>query len=167
MILVNSKLIIDVQTEAPFWQAWSEAAPSDAADRDEVVINPIVYAEIASGFTTISELDWRLGADVFRKLALPYEAGFVAGRAFVEHRRRGGPFGSRRSRLAVAGSGVARRTCNPTIRIPSRQIAGAPIGAYDVLIAACALRRGLKIVTHNAREFIRVGGLGREDWPGS
>jgi tRNA(fMet)-specific endonuclease VapC len=41
---------------------------------------------------------------------------------------------------------------------------GMPIGAYDLLLAACALRRGLKIVTHNAREFVRVGGLGLEDW---
>ena len=39
-----------------------------------------------------------------------------------------------------------------------------PIGAYDLLLASCALRRGLKIVTHNAREFARVGGLGLEDW---
>jgi tRNA(fMet)-specific endonuclease VapC len=43
---------------------------------------------------------------------------------------------------------------------------GTPIGAYDLLIAACALRRGLTIVTHNAREFARVGGLGLEDWRG-
>jgi tRNA(fMet)-specific endonuclease VapC len=41
---------------------------------------------------------------------------------------------------------------------------GTPIGAYDLLLAACALRRGLKIVTHNAREFARVGGLGLEHW---
>ena len=43
---------------------------------------------------------------------------------------------------------------------------GMPIGAYDLLLAACALRRGLKIVTHNAREFVRLGGLGLEDWRG-
>lgn len=43
---------------------------------------------------------------------------------------------------------------------------GMPIGAYDLLLAACALRRGLKIVTHNVREFARVGGLGLEDWRG-
>lgn len=43
---------------------------------------------------------------------------------------------------------------------------GTPIGAYDLLLAACALRRGLRIVTHNAREFVRVGGLGVEDWRG-
>ena len=43
---------------------------------------------------------------------------------------------------------------------------GTPIGAYDLLLAACALRRGLMLVTHNAREFGRVGGLGLEDWRG-
>lgn len=41
---------------------------------------------------------------------------------------------------------------------------GTPIGAYDLLLAVCALRRGFKIVTRNAREFVRVGGLGLEDW---
>lgn len=90
MVLVDSNIIIDVLTKNPVWQAWSEAALSDAADRDDVAINPIIYAEIASGFATIGDLDRCLGADAFRRLALPYEAGFVAGRAFVEYRRRGG-----------------------------------------------------------------------------
>ncbi len=90
MILVDSNVIIDVLTRDPAWLAWSEAALSDAADRDDVAINPIIYAEIASGFATMSDLDRHLGVDAFRRLALPYEAGFVAGRAFVEYRRRGG-----------------------------------------------------------------------------
>ena len=67
-----------------------KAALSDAADRDEVAINPIIYTEIASGFATMSDLDRHLGVEAFRRLPLPYEAGFVAGRAFVEYRRRGG-----------------------------------------------------------------------------
>ena len=71
-------------------RGWSEAALGDAADRDEVAINPIIYAEIAAGFATIAALDRHLGAETFRRLPLPYEAGFVAGRAFVEYRRRGG-----------------------------------------------------------------------------
>ena len=90
MILVDSNVIIDVLTRDLSWQSWSEAALSDAADRDEVAINPIIYAEIASGFATMSDLDRHLGAEAFRRLPLPYEAGFVAGRAFVEYRRRGG-----------------------------------------------------------------------------
>ena len=43
---------------------------------------------------------------------------------------------------------------------------GTAIGAYDLLLAACALRRGLKIATYNARELVRVGGIGLEDWRG-
>lgn len=41
---------------------------------------------------------------------------------------------------------------------------GKPIGAYDVLIAGQARRRGLTLVTANAREFGRVKGLAWEDW---
>lgn len=42
--------------------------------------------------------------------------------------------------------------------------AGTPIGAYDVLIAGQALRRGLTLVTANTSEFARVTGLSWEDW---
>ena len=90
MILVDSNVIIDVLTRDANWLAWSEAALSDAADRDEIVINPIIYAEISSGFATMEALDAALGAGEFRRLPLPYEAGFIAGRAFAEYRRRGG-----------------------------------------------------------------------------
>lgn len=41
---------------------------------------------------------------------------------------------------------------------------GQPIGAYDALIAGQAVRRGLTLVTANAREFERVDGLMWEDW---
>ena len=44
--------------------------------------------------------------------------------------------------------------------------AGTPIGAYDVLIAAQARRRGATLVTANKREFSRVPGLNTEDWAG-
>jgi predicted nucleic acid-binding protein len=89
MILVDSNIIIDLLTQDPNWQSWSAAALRDAADQDEVAINPIIYAEIAAGFATMTELDLHVGG-AFRRLPLPYEAGFVAGRAFVEYRRRGG-----------------------------------------------------------------------------
>jgi tRNA(fMet)-specific endonuclease VapC len=43
---------------------------------------------------------------------------------------------------------------------------GTPIGAYDLLIAGQALRRGLTVVTANASEFSRVPGLSWQDWTG-
>ncbi|OFW30269.1 MAG: twitching motility protein PilT [Acidobacteria bacterium RIFCSPLOWO2_02_FULL_65_29] len=45
--------------------------------------------------------------------------------------------------------------------------AGKPIGAYDVLIAAQARRRGATLVTANVSEFSRVAGLKWEDWAGT
>jgi predicted nucleic acid-binding protein len=60
VILVDSNVIIDVLTQDPRWRRWSQAALIDAADRDEIAINPIIYAEIASGFATMAELDHHL-----------------------------------------------------------------------------------------------------------
>jgi len=90
MILVDSNVIIDILSQDKTWAPWSEAALTDAGDQDEIAINPIIYAEVSSGFATIAALDAALGATEFRRLALPYEAGFIAGRAFVQYRRRGG-----------------------------------------------------------------------------
>jgi tRNA(fMet)-specific endonuclease VapC len=42
--------------------------------------------------------------------------------------------------------------------------AGTPIGAYDLLIAGQALRRGLTVVTANTSEFSRVTSLSWQDW---
>ena len=41
---------------------------------------------------------------------------------------------------------------------------GKPVGAYDVLLAGQARRRGATLVTSNAKEFARVRGLKWEDW---
>lgn len=90
MILVDSNVIIDVMSGDPAWSPWSETALAEAADHGEIAINPIIYAEVSFGFATMDALDAALGFTDFKRLALPYEAGFVAGRAFVEYRRRGG-----------------------------------------------------------------------------
>lgn len=42
--------------------------------------------------------------------------------------------------------------------------AGTPIGPYDLLIAAQARRRGLRLVTDNVKEFERVPSLAVESW---
>jgi tRNA(fMet)-specific endonuclease VapC len=44
---------------------------------------------------------------------------------------------------------------------------GRPVGAYDVLLAGQARRRGAIIVTSNTKEFARVQGLKWEDWAAS
>lgn len=53
--------------------------------------------------------------------------------------------------------------CAGQIRAGLERI-GLPIGAYDYLIAAQALQRGLLLVTANVGEFSRIEGLRWEDW---
>jgi tRNA(fMet)-specific endonuclease VapC len=50
-----------------------------------------------------------------------------------------------------------------TIRAALRR-RGTPIGPYDVLLAGCAMARGLTLVTANVRELGRVAGLAVETW---
>ncbi len=88
--LVDSNVLLDIATEDPQWSGWSEEALVDAADMGQLAINPIVYAEVSIGFPTIEELDDAIPADTFARLPLPFEAGFLAGKAFVNYRRRGG-----------------------------------------------------------------------------
>jgi tRNA(fMet)-specific endonuclease VapC len=46
------------------------------------------------------------------------------------------------------------------------ETAGTPIGPYDLLIAAQALRNGATLVTANVSEFARVPSLLWQDWSG-
>ena len=53
-------------------------------------MNPIVYAEVSIGFDRIEDLDRVLPETMIRREPLPYAAGFLAGKAFMLYRRRGG-----------------------------------------------------------------------------
>jgi predicted nucleic acid-binding protein len=88
--LVDSNVLLDIATEDPDWYAWSADALARAADDGRLVINAIVYAEVSIGFSAIEELDDALPPDVFARERLPYEAAFLAGKAFLTYRRRGG-----------------------------------------------------------------------------
>ena len=76
----------------PYKPEWSAEALAQARDDGLLVINPIVYAEVSTGFDRIEDLESSdaVPADDFRREALPYEAAFVAGKAFLAYRRRGG-----------------------------------------------------------------------------
>ena len=44
------------------------------------------------------------------------------------------------------------------------EIAGTPIGPYDMQIAAIAIHNNLTLITHNTKEFSRIPDLKIEDW---
>lgn len=88
--LVDSNVLLDIATGDPHWQRWSAEALASAANLGSLAINPVIYAEVSIGFATIEELDEALPPEIFLRTQLPYEAGFLAGKAFLTYRRRGG-----------------------------------------------------------------------------
>jgi predicted nucleic acid-binding protein len=60
------------------------------ADRSVLVINPIIFAEVSIGYSRIEDLEHSLPQSIFRRDALPYGAAFLAGKAFLQYRKRGG-----------------------------------------------------------------------------
>ncbi len=129
--LVDSSVILDVLTGDSTWIEWSESTLIQARDEGQLVINPIVYAEVSTGFDRIEDLDDALPADDFEREPLPYEAGFVAGKAFLIYRKRGGQR-AHTQRLppgASLASGVARvvavrKESVPVSRTQSMKITG-------------------------------------------
>lgn len=89
-VLVDSNVLLDVLTEDPHWSSWSTNALAEQGDRDVLAINPIIYAEVSIGFVRIEEIDAALPPPTFHRLALPWEAAFLAGKCFLAYRKRRG-----------------------------------------------------------------------------
>jgi predicted nucleic acid-binding protein len=86
-VLVDANVLLDVLTDDPTWYAWSAEQLDACAKTAELCINPIIYAEVSVGFARIEELDEALPPSSFTRLELPWEAGFLAGKAFLRYRR--------------------------------------------------------------------------------
>jgi predicted nucleic acid-binding protein len=89
-VLVDSNVLLDIATQDKNWAAWSESALAECAGYAELIINPIIYAEVSVGYNTIEAVDAALPRAIYRREPLPWEGGFLAGKCFVNYRRRGG-----------------------------------------------------------------------------
>lgn len=89
-ILVDSNVLIDVAVSDPEWGEWSRRALDRAAASALLVVNPIVYAELSVAYQRIEEVEAALPPAAFRREHLPYEAAFLAGKAYLRYRRNGG-----------------------------------------------------------------------------
>lgn len=88
--LVDSNVLIDVIEKTPGWSDWSATALEAAGSAGSMVINQVIYAEVSVRYADTDELDRDLPIDLFQREQIPWPAAFLAGKAFVEYRRRGG-----------------------------------------------------------------------------
>ena len=88
MVLVDTNVLVDWLTSDPDWGEWS----ADQLDRYRVAeglaINPLIFAEVAADYQSEDETERALPIKWFQRLALPYNAAFLAGQAFRRYKRR-------------------------------------------------------------------------------
>jgi predicted nucleic acid-binding protein len=89
-VLVDSNVLLDLMTEDQRWFSWSSKALANAAEDSRLLINPIIYAEISMRYSRIEDLNAAIPNAMIAREAIPYEAAFLAGKAFSIYRRRGG-----------------------------------------------------------------------------
>lgn len=108
-------MLLDVVGSDARWAPWSSTALAAIANESVLVINPLIYAEVSIRFASIEAVDAAMPTTLYRREDIPYEAAFLAGKAYVRYRERGG---KRRSLLpdfligahaAVAGYRVLTR----------------------------------------------------------
>jgi predicted nucleic acid-binding protein len=87
MILVDTNVLLDVVEEDPRWAAWSQDRLDAAGATDTLAINPIIYSELSMAFARIEELEAVIGDAALTVEAIPREALFLAGKAFLRYRR--------------------------------------------------------------------------------
>jgi predicted nucleic acid-binding protein len=86
MIIVDSNIILDIVTDDPVWADWSLRTLEQ--QKEVLSINPIIYAEVSVKIPSIEQLNDILRP--FKRLNLPYEAGFLAGKAFFSYKQNEG-----------------------------------------------------------------------------
>ena len=89
-MLVDTNVLVDVLQSDPDWADWSIAQLQAQSKVHRLAINPIIYAELSLTFSTVEALDQVLDGMELRLLEIPKPALFLAGKAFVQYRRRGG-----------------------------------------------------------------------------
>jgi len=88
--LVDSNVLIDVFSRDPAWVEWSSRALSELGSEGPLVINPVIYAEVSHRYSSKEMLDRELPEDAFLRENVPWAAAFLAGKVYLEYRRRGG-----------------------------------------------------------------------------
>jgi predicted nucleic acid-binding protein len=90
MLLVDTNVLVDVLQDDPQWAEWSIDQLRAQATIHELLINPVVYAELSLSFSTLESLDRVVATMELTMREIPRPALFLAGKAYLQYRRRGG-----------------------------------------------------------------------------
>ena len=94
MLLVDTNVLVDVLEDDPDWADWSVRQLRAQSQVHELLINPVIYAELSLTFDSVQALDDAIEGMGITVKELPRPALFLAGKAFVKYRRGGGSKGN-------------------------------------------------------------------------
>jgi predicted nucleic acid-binding protein len=90
MLLVDTNVLVDVLQDDPQWAEWSIGQLRAQAKIHQLAINPVVYAELSLSFSSFESLDRVVTTMQLALREIPRPALFLAGKAYLQYRRRGG-----------------------------------------------------------------------------
>ena len=90
MLLIDTNVLVDVLENDPAWVDWSMSQLRAQSKIHRLAINPIIYSELSLTFSTMEALDQTIDDLDLVMVEMPRPALFLAGKAFVRYRRRGG-----------------------------------------------------------------------------
>ena len=93
-ILVDSCVITDLADPESAWFEWSAETLEQLDQNHTLVINQIIYAECSIGYERIEEVEALFEHLGFTMKPIPREALFLAGKAFLQYRKRQGEKGN-------------------------------------------------------------------------
>jgi len=88
--LVDTNVLLDLVTNDAKWAEWSVAHLEAASLEGPLLINDVIYAELAVRYERIEDLDEFIDAAGLVMTPLPRSALFLAGKVFTRYRKSGG-----------------------------------------------------------------------------
>ena len=90
MTLVDTNVLLDLVTDDPNWAEWSIAQLEAASLSGPLLINDVVYAELAVRYDRVENLEAFVEEAGLAIVPMPRAALFLAGKVFTQYRRSGG-----------------------------------------------------------------------------
>lgn len=88
--MIDSNVILDVVSHDSVWFEWSSTKMKELSTKDIFIVNSIIYSEVSIGYHRIEEVESLFTPSYFVREPIPWEACFLAGKCFLQYRKKGG-----------------------------------------------------------------------------
>ena len=90
MLIVDTNVLVDILGDDPDWADWSIRQLQAQAQVHDLVVTPVIYAELSLTFDSVAALDRELAGMGLVLVEPTRDALFLAGKAYAKYRRSGG-----------------------------------------------------------------------------